>query len=402
MSPVLEVCLPRSGFARNFLRVVLFGPHKYQGQGLSHPWCTQEIMKLGVLWEAFTKPSLESDVLLTNMELLRMEFGTDAPMTDIPFSRMDKATTKSWVKSAWRSCQKFGLHIEGSLPKPTLKRQGDCFLMQLFCDDPTVTNSDLRLLQTQRMFMSVETLSDIVSACGTHILASAYQGSPAETNLHNYIWPRRPNKLSDKHLRKWQLTLDKLVANPHSQVKELIQPLGTWQHDKILQWKWFLDPTTATLWHKEGPFFIAYSSLRGNQGSVHHREPNPVQLCHKLPTGTVRASVHRTHSKSATILSTSSQMDPPPPKAAVPTTLAEARAALPKGDQWAVAHLRYEDEGRAVAESIKNGTCAAVDDGPYKPHFGTSAAIAKDMQIPGPELVGLNVVPGDPSYQSSY
>ena len=120
MSPVLEVCLPRSGFARNFPRVVLFGPHTYQGQGLSHPWYTQEIMKLGVLWEAFTKPSLESNVLLTNMELLRMEFGTDTPMTDIPFSRMDKATTKSWVKSAWRSCQKFGLHIEDSLPKPKL------------------------------------------------------------------------------------------------------------------------------------------------------------------------------------------------------------------------------------------------------------------------------------------
>jgi hypothetical protein len=122
MSPVLEVCLPRSGFVGNFPRVVLFGLHKYQGQGLSHPWHTQEIMKLGVLWEAFTKPLLESNVLLTNMELLRLEFGPYAPMTDIPFARMDKATTKSWVKLAWISCQKFGLHIEDSLPKPTLKR----------------------------------------------------------------------------------------------------------------------------------------------------------------------------------------------------------------------------------------------------------------------------------------
>jgi hypothetical protein len=64
MNPVLEVCLPRAGFAKNFPRVVLFGPHKYQGKGLSHLWYTQEIMKLGVLWEAFTKPSLESEVLL--------------------------------------------------------------------------------------------------------------------------------------------------------------------------------------------------------------------------------------------------------------------------------------------------------------------------------------------------
>jgi hypothetical protein len=116
MNLVLELCLPRAGFTRNFPRVVLFDPHKYQGQGLSHPWYTQEIMKLGVLWEAFTKPSLEADMLLTNMELLRLEFGTDAPMTDIPFTRMNKATTKSWVKSAWRSCQKFGLHMKTPCP----------------------------------------------------------------------------------------------------------------------------------------------------------------------------------------------------------------------------------------------------------------------------------------------
>ena len=55
-----------------------------------------------------------------------------------------------------------------------------------------------------------------------------------------------------------------------------------------------------------------------------------------------------------------------------------------------------------MAESIKKGTGGAVNDGFYKPHFGTSASIVKDMQIPGPEIVGLNVVPGDPSYQSSY
>jgi hypothetical protein len=120
--------------------------------------------------------------------------------------------------------------------------------MQLFCDNPSVSNGNLRILQTHRMFLRVETLSDTVSACGTYILASAHQGIPVEANLHNYIWPRRPNRLSDKHLRLCQLTLDKLVTNPHSHAKELIQTLGTWKHNTTLHWKWFLDPATATLW----------------------------------------------------------------------------------------------------------------------------------------------------------
>jgi hypothetical protein len=60
-------------------------------------------------------------------------------------------------------------------------------------------------------------------------------------------------------------------------------------------------------------------------------------------------------------------------------------------------HMHYEDEGQAVADAIKNGTRAAVNDGYYKPFFDTSAAILKDMEIPGPEIMGLNAVPGDPS-----
>ena len=46
-----------------------------------------------------------------------------------------------------------------------------------------------------------------------------------------------------------------------------------------------------------------------------------------------------------------------------------------------VSHLRYENEGRAVAEAIKKGTCTAVNDGSYQPQFGTSATIVKDMEI---------------------
>ena len=54
-----------------------------------------------------------------------------------------------------------------------------------------------------------------------------------------------------------------------------------------------------------------------------------------------------------------------------------------------------------MAEAIKNGNGGAVNDGSYKPHFGTSAAIVKDMKIPGPEIVGLNAMLGDPSCQSA-
>ena len=121
MAEPLKTCLPRAGMARNFPRVVLFGPTEFQGNGLKHPYFSTEITKLGVLWEAMTKPSLEADVILPNFELLRLKLGTPDPMTDIAYSRMNKATTNSWIKSVWRSSQEFQLTIEDRLIKPHRK-----------------------------------------------------------------------------------------------------------------------------------------------------------------------------------------------------------------------------------------------------------------------------------------
>ena len=253
-------------------------------------------------------------------------------MTDIPFSRMDKATTKSWVKSAWRSCQTFGLHIEDSLPKPRLKRQGDCFLMQMFCDGPSVTNSDMRLLQAcNECSWEWKHCQDIVWACGTHILASAYQGIPVEANLHNYIWPRRPNKLNGKHLRKWQLTLDKLVANPH-QPSQRIDPtpghMEARHQPSIGSGSWIPQlPHCGTV-----RVLSSLLTLQHEETSAQCTTESPTQFrcATDCPQEQFELRCTEPRSKSVTVISTSSQMDPPPPPATVPTTLAEARSALPQ------------------------------------------------------------------------
>ena len=70
MAEPLKTCLPRAGMASNFPRVVLFGPTEFQDNGLKHPCFSTEITELGVLQEAMTKPSLEAEVILPNLELL--------------------------------------------------------------------------------------------------------------------------------------------------------------------------------------------------------------------------------------------------------------------------------------------------------------------------------------------
>ena len=207
MTEPLKTCLPRAGMARNFPRVVLFGPSDFQGNGLKHPYFSTEITKLGVLWEAMTKPSLEAEVILSNFELLRLEFGTPDPMTDVPYNRMHKATTTSWIKSVWQISQEFRLTSEDRLVKPHLQRVYDCFLMHIFINNPDLSPDDLRILNECRMFLQVVTLSDLCSACGKYLLLSTYEGEPTEHNLHHYIWPRHQKQLSQEHLDLWQKTL---------------------------------------------------------------------------------------------------------------------------------------------------------------------------------------------------
>ena len=48
MKPLLKAALPHSGFSRNFPRVLLYGPHKFQGMELMDPWVNQELQQLQV------------------------------------------------------------------------------------------------------------------------------------------------------------------------------------------------------------------------------------------------------------------------------------------------------------------------------------------------------------------
>ena len=54
-----------------------------------------------------------------------------------------------------------------------------------------------------------------------------------------------------------------------------------------------------------------------------------------------------------------------------------------------------------MASAIQDGTAIAVSDGSYKTEFGTSA-LALEGEDSTNRIVAVNVVPGDPTDQSSY
>jgi hypothetical protein len=268
--PVLKTCLLRASMASTFPQIILFGPTKYQGRGLEHPWYNQELQKIQVLWEAASYPTLVAEMVQPCFELLRMELGVPDDITEVSFARMGRATTKTWIKTVWRSAIKLGFQIHDSYARPQLMRANDCFLMRVFEGREDYSPGQLKMLNEVRMFQEVITMSDITTACGKNLLMDAYNGTLKESNLHHYSWPKKQSSLSPSHWALWKQALEEcFVEYPHSTTKKvLIAPLGKWFKHVGKHWKWWYDPDTNSLFHKEGPFFLKYSSNREMLGST--------------------------------------------------------------------------------------------------------------------------------------
>jgi hypothetical protein len=66
----------------------------------------------------------------------------------------------------------------------------------------------------------------------------------------------------------------------------------------------------------------------------------------------------------------------------------------------AIAELDVDGNGGAIAHALIKGTAIAVSDGSFKNQQGTSAFIIEGASAKG-RLVGVNVIPGDPSSHSA-
>ena len=69
-APVFQIGLPKAGISRMFPRDVLYGPTKYQGMGLMHPFHNQELEHLAILLFHSTHKTPTGELLQHSWELL--------------------------------------------------------------------------------------------------------------------------------------------------------------------------------------------------------------------------------------------------------------------------------------------------------------------------------------------
>jgi hypothetical protein len=84
-----------------------------------------------------------------------------------------------------------------------------------------------------------------------------------------------------------------------------------------------------------------------------------------------------------------------------PTTFADYRKTLPQDAQWALRGIQLTDDGRTIAQVIRDGTAIAVSDGSFKDCFGTASWVVEGSS-PSHRIRGDNIVRGDTEDQGSY
>ena len=401
--PALRVCLPRAGIARNFPRIVLHGPIKYQGGGLMHPWFRQQVEKIAVLWESAAYPTtLPAEVVKANFEILRTELGIGGSITTPGFEKLAKCVTQGWTSNLWLGAYRFGIRIKDTFEDLILHRQHDDYLMRVFLNQG-YHPLRLRTLNYCRMYLQVITIADITTACGAYIRRAVMEGKKDVTSLQKLDWPNQPKSLKPAMWAEWKNALNECLLIPYSSTRKLVRPLGTWCHDTD-EWPWRKDNAVNTLYHKEGPLFTRYIPINNRrQCETYERASEAVPL----PTNTTLVSVAKgTDNKLVTLEGRPSPSKDASPRLNMqPMTMGEAREQLSDANAWTINWWQCPNNGREVAEGIIKGTAVACGDGSHVPGEGTASFVLMEKLRAIDEtkdILALNTTPGSFKDHKSY
>ena len=230
MRPALRATLSSAGMAKNFPRSIFFGPEKYQGLDVYHPYFLQEIIHLQTLFQESLRNSQTGRLLRANAEAFQIEIGIPFSISNTKYDikTFTYYTPNGFYKSMWKFCSndKHGIKIKEDFQDLPLLRKNDVPLMIVFAK--TFKNSSLETLNFVRKHLKAYSLADITTINGKFISHLAF--TAVESNgFRSVTWPRTP-ELSNNMIFLWQQAIKSCFLNQYSNSQKLLtqHQLGTW------------------------------------------------------------------------------------------------------------------------------------------------------------------------------
>ncbi|CAJ1931701.1 unnamed protein product, partial [Cylindrotheca closterium] len=152
ISPVLQVCLPKSGVCRNFPRSVVFAPVDYQGLGVPHPFGKQVYKHLEMILRHMLGGTKTGAYLDANLQAHQLETGTSFGLLQQDYQNTSILASDTWLKRVWKELESLDMYMAFDSPALSLRCHHDALLIDLFMD-LEVDQDDLLWLNWCRMFL---------------------------------------------------------------------------------------------------------------------------------------------------------------------------------------------------------------------------------------------------------
>ena len=396
MSPLLQAGLPCAGISRNFPRVLVYGPTKFQGLGVTSLYTTQGLEHIERLVKFGTSMKhLTGKILRHSLEALKMELGTNGSVFSLPYETWGPLATESWLKFTWHFLAEHEMRISDGVAEFTLCREHDSLLMDNFVA-AGYTGETLRTLNRCRLYLRVVMMSEVINGGGSKLRPEMLEGTkPKESST--YEWPVQ-GKPSAKGWKLWKTALKGLTDRGR-----LRQPLGRWFPGRY-SGEWWYDPEHETLYQQQSATTWVYHRAPGRPSrNAVARFQHPTEIV-SLPEGLHPASV--TARRTYWILTGHASILEQQHQQAYSNFFEFCRSYVQPDAQWAIQHLHVNtgDNGLCLARAIENNRgVAAVSDGSFNPKalYGTAAWIIQDEHT-GSELTGRMIIPGQPKDLDAY
>ena len=226
-SPVVAICLPASGYNRNFPRRVVFGPTRFGGLGWETCHSLQILEKIKFILTHLRREDKIGNLIKLLVEVVQVQAGISEPVLNT------KHKWATWVETTWLTNVREGLdEIGGGLvikvdsPKPP--RQFDRALMEIF-SQWKVSKEEMKSINRVRIYLKVYFVSDISNFEGTEVLPQILEVRKGRESVWNWSRQVRPPK-SDRNV--WKKNVEKLCINNLS----LITTLGRWKRSTHQIW----------------------------------------------------------------------------------------------------------------------------------------------------------------------
>eukprot|EP00978_Attheya_sp_CCMP212_P033691 scaffold137243_cov47-Attheya_sp.AAC.1 len=401
-APMIAQVQKSMHLASNFPRDVLDAPHCFQGMNRKSLYMVLGQHHVEILLKHGHLDTTTGELLRTSLEKHMVELGLLGSFLDHDFTQFGKLATTSWLRYTWKFIHSMEMSVEtAGIPKLEAQRYNDQFLTLAFARNG-FSGPDLIDLNHCRMFLQATTLSDITSGDGLRLMPLRQIVARNKLNTSRYRWPTTKYPTSLRVRRLWAVAVSNCFATPDGW--DLRQPLGRWM-ENAAPMEWSFSPSSRTLFRSTPEGFATYANpiTRSQRITSTKRFLSQRNIVSQLPADCAPAVVFTHGSDPAFRVNGAMSKDPSTldtttPTTRLPTILREDKET----STWFPQLHHIEDNGQAIARSIRKGQAVAVSDGSFKDEQGTAAFVIQKGFQRRNRIEMSTLVPGSKIAQSSY